>query len=123
MYKSKLARVVKLEQIKAVPPSPPSHTNDSFESTDEAIADVSGEELTKLFVIKDYRGALVYGDLAVECGEFIYMIYESKDYYLAENESAEQGFVPKDCCVNLEEAVTKARVKMLDGKMCRVTSL
>ncbi len=124
MYKSGIAKVVKLEQFKVKPSSKSSHANDlSVSSIDEAIADVSGEELMKLFVIKGYKGALVYGDLAIESGEFIYMISETNKYFLVENEAGKQGFVPKDCCVNLEQTVTNARVKMLDGKKCRVTSL
>lgn len=101
-----------------------SYDNESFsETSDTETLDVSGEFLEKLFVIKDYSGSLVYGDLRVERGEFVYPIFESDVYYLVENELGAQGFVPKECCVNLDETVQKARSRMIDGTFSKITSL
>lgn len=127
-----LQKSVQLQQYQSKQPkqltnfeiSKSSYDNESFsETSDTETLDVSGEFLEKLFVIKDYWGSLVYGDLRVERGEFVYPIFESDVYYLVENELGAQGFVPKECCVNLDETVQKARSRMIDGSFSKITSL
>ena len=100
-----------------------SYGNESFSETSDIEGDVTGEFMAKLFVIKDYMGSLVYGDLKVERGEFVYPIWESDVYYFVENELGQQGFVPKECCVNLDETVQKARTRLTYGSFSKVTSL
>lgn len=83
--------------------------------------DVSGESLTKLWVIKDYkRGELVYGDISVKKGQIIYLICESDYYYFIETDQGKQGFVPKEVCVNLEEMT---RQMHLQETVTKITSL
>lgn len=102
--------------------------SDSFETEsnyyselDEQENDVSGESLSKLWVIKDYkRGELIYGDISVKKGQVIYLICESDFYYFIETEHGKQGFVPKEACVNLEEMTRQVQ---LQESFCKITSL
>ena len=132
---AKEAKIVKLNKItKSILPKPiqqqskfhpgSSYDNESaFECTFNEADTTESDLMTKLFVIKDYPGAQVYGDLSVLYGEFVYSLCESELYYLVENELGEQGFVPKDCCVNLEHTVNQARIRLMSDQVCKVTSL
>jgi hypothetical protein len=95
--------------------------NDAFDATD----DVSGEFLTtQLYVIRDYHSRLDYGDLSVRRGELVYLICDlSELYYLVENMRCQQGFVPKDVCINLEETIRSAQQKLTPLPNCKITSL
>ena len=99
---------------------------ESFESTinqsDSDDYDVSGEYLTKLYVIKDHAGTCLYGDLSVRKGEFLYLISESDTYCFVENKDGVQGFVPKEICIDLDETVRKAQNNFTCPN-CKITSL
>jgi uncharacterized protein YaiL (DUF2058 family) len=98
----------------------------TFESTkslsDEDENDVSGEFLTKLYVIKDYKAQLIYGDLTVKRGECVYLICETDSYCFVENNAGMQGFIPKESCIDLDDTLRKAKLKM-QIPFCKVTSL
>jgi len=85
--------------------------------------DVVGVFLTKLFIIKDYRGVLTYGDLNVNKGDHVYLISESEYFCFVENEHGVQGFVPKDICIDLEATVRRAQTNMRQTLHYKVTSL
>ena len=110
--KPKQAKIVKLKRIQRN--SVTSSDEKSFESTasisqiETEDFDVSGEYLTKLYVIKNYRGDLIYGDLSVEVGDHVYFISESEFYYFVENKFGIQGFLPKETCVDLDEIIKSA---------------
>lgn len=137
---AKQAKIVKLNQTSdykpniqqsSIPMSKPQLTRyDSFETSsaassyssseiDEQENDVTGECLTKLCVIRDYKGgALIYGDIGVKRGQLIYLICESEFYYFIENNQGKQGFVPKEICVNLD------KMRRIQTKpFCKITSL
>ena len=131
----KEAKIVKLSKLRNQPAicrttniSRLSFDNESFSSgfseySENEYAEISDILPKRIHVIKDYNGSHFYGDLRVQAGENVYLKCESEGYYFVESASGEQGFVPKDCCVNLEEAVSKARVQILNEQVCRVTSL
>jgi hypothetical protein len=85
--------------------------------------DVAGVYFTKLFIIKDYRGVLTYGDLNVNKGDYVYLISESEYFCFVENEQGVQGFVPKEICIDLAETINRAQTNMRQTKYYKVTSL
>ena len=87
--------------------------------------DVVGEFLTKLYIVSDFKsGDFYYGDLQVTRGENVYLICESENFYFVENKHGEQGFIPNDICVDLNEVQDrlkyKSKCKYLEHK---ITSL
>ena len=65
---------------------------------------------SQLYVLKDYKSDLAYGDLKVKRGELVYMVCDmSEMYYLVENSKGNQGFVPKDICIDLEQTIKAAK--------------
>lgn len=138
MYKAinnaKVAKIVKLNHNKKTQlqlsnrphlGSTSSFENESFRSSSSTDMDDMTNEQTfiRLFVIKDYMGMQVYGHMNVQRGQLIRLVCESEDYYMGEDEFGNQGFVAKECCINLDETVDRARLHMLDNKSCKVTSL
>ncbi len=88
------------------------NTSNSCSDMDESDYDVSGEYLSKLYIIKDFNCELLYGDLSVKKGQHVYLICESDTHCYVENECGIQGFIPKDVCIDLEETVKNARIRM-----------
>ena len=90
--KPKQARIVKLNKIKLDSPiSCHVYETPCGSNAESEEFDVSGEYLTKLYVIKNYKGDLVYGDLPVREGDYVYFISESEFYYFVENKHGVQG--------------------------------
>lgn len=128
----KEAKIVKLNKLRKQPVicrkdlSRSSFDNESFSSgfsENDDYAEIVDVIPKRIRVIKDYNGSHFYGDLRVQAGENVYLKYESEGFYFVENVNGEQGFVPKDCCVNLEETISKARVQIMSEQGCKVTSL
>ena len=124
--KPKQARIVKLKRIQRN--SLNTSEEKSFESPcmsqlESEDFDVSGEYLTKLYVIKNYKGDLIYGDLSVAEGDYVYFISESEFYYFVENKCGIQGFLPKETCVDLDEMVKKAVLNQSNSTNLKITSV
>jgi len=97
-----------------------SQTIDDSSSTLEEDDDFTAP--TQLYVVRSYRGNLVYGDLAVSQGEVVSLICESEDYYFVENKTGKQGFVPLEICVDLVEVYQRVKFRNMNTTT-RVTSL
>lgn len=73
-----------------------------------------------LYIIRDYKAKLIYGDLSVRQGEVVRLICDLATLFnFVENSDGQQGFVPKDICVDLEHMIESAHTK----DECQVTSL
>ena len=123
--KPKQARIVKLNRIQRhsmTPSEDKSFTSPCVSQLDSEDFDVSGEYLTKLYVIKNYQGDLVYGDLSVVVGDYVYFISESEFYYFVENKFGIQGFLPKETCVDLDEIIKSASDQSNSTKL-KITSV
>ena len=77
--------------------------------------------LTKLYIIRDFCGSLIYGDLSVRQGEFVYLLCKSECYFFVENQFGKFGFIPGDICVDLEEVFVNANCR-IDQQATKVTS-
>ena len=125
--KPKHARIVKLNRIERIytPPQIEQSFESASASSESENGDVSGEYLTKLYVIKNYSGNLIYGDLTVLEGDFVYLISESEFYYFVENKVGTQGFLPKEICIDLEDMLRKATLNQMQPNMdnFKITSL
>jgi hypothetical protein len=122
---AKQAKIVKLNQTKSIPSLTRSNSFETESSNsseiDENENDVTGESLTKLCVINDYKsGQYAYGDISVRKGQLIYLIFETDAYYFIENEHGKQGFIPKEICINLDEMIQQAKIKK---SLSKITSL
>ena len=67
--------------------------------------------LAKLYIIRDFNGSLIYGDLSVRQGELVYLLCKSEIYLFVENQTGKFGFIPVDVCVDLEEVIINAKYK------------
>ena len=77
--------------------------------------------LSKLYIIRDFKGSLIYGDLNVRQGEIVYLLCKSERYLFVENQTGKFGFIPVDVCVDLDEVIVNAKYK-LNSFQVKVTS-
>ena len=152
VYEAKEAKIVKLKPIKEneatnftskiMKINKPNRTNvfdssvssvnsteKSFDSLDndpnfdtDSNSEPAIQYLTRLYVIKDYMPELMFGDLMVKKGQMVYLLADSNGHCLVMNDSGDQGFVPKEICLDLEETMRKAQQKN-HITSCKVTSL
>ena len=125
---SNYAKIVKLNKIQRIDTLEKSFESSAGTSVSDESSndfDVSGEYLTKLYVIKDYSGNLVYGDLTVVEGDYVYLISESEFYFFVENNAGIQGFLPKEVCIDLQDMLRKAALHQMKSNVenFKITSL
>jgi hypothetical protein len=79
--------------------------------------------LSKLYIIRDHTGKLLYGDLDVKQGDIVHLICESDEFYFVQDQFGMQGFVPADVTVDLDEVLSNAQLKNIFSNQNKITSL
>lgn len=78
----------------------------------EENANITKEMYTELYVVRDFQGDYMYGDLSVRKGEILKLICESNTFYFAINKNGQQGYIPIDVAVDMSEVVERAKRKI-----------
>lgn len=76
-----------------------------------------------LYVIRDFdHDRLIYGSLRVSKGEYLKLICDSDEFYFVENSNGEQGYIPIEVAVDMDEVYKRVQRKQMNNTM-RITSL
>jgi hypothetical protein len=76
-----------------------------------------------LYVIRDFKyDNLKYGSLQVTKGEYLKLICDSEGFYFVENKNGEQGYIPIDVAVDMDELYKRVQKKQMNSTI-RITSL
>jgi hypothetical protein len=98
--------------------------NNNNNKVDGSISKIHSDSyygLAKLYIVRDFHGSLIYGDLNVRQGEIVYLLCKSERYLFVENQFGKFGFIPVDVCVDLDEVIVNAKCK-LNSFQAKVTS-
>jgi hypothetical protein len=100
-----------------------SNTSDSdFSISSEESANITKEMNTELYVVRDFQGDNMYGDLCVQQGEILRLICESNTFFFVANQYGQQGYIPIDVAVDMIEVMQRAKRKTTNHN-AKITSV